>query len=108
MTCPFSDALGLFHHAARFLDPNDVGVIREIDHQLCRHVVSGALWDVVDDDRQRRAISDRAKKCELVQWRQLRPVIIWGAYQGHVVTEFGRVLDAPEGFDCRFRPAASN
>ena len=48
----FDHTANFFHVPARFLDPNDVGMIRQLDDQLGRHVVSRKRRDVVNEHRQ--------------------------------------------------------
>ena len=93
----------LFHFvevAARFLDGDDVGMAREFDHHFGGDVVPGGLREVVDDDRQRGPVSDRAIESEQVRGQHLPLVVVRSAHHGGVIAEFGGILGEPQSFMC--------
>ena len=53
-------AADFLHVAARFLDADDIGMPRQLDHHFRRHVVSRKRRNVVDQHRQWRTVRHRA------------------------------------------------
>src|SRR5208283_5354001 len=73
------------------------------------YVVSGRLREVIDDDRQRRAVAYEAVERQHVRWvRHLSLVIMRSAHHGDVVAEIGRVFRQAQGFDGRLDSSAGD
>ncbi len=70
----------------------------EFDHDFGGNVVSGGLREVVDDDRQRGPVGDRAIEREQVRRKHLLFVVVRSTHHGGVVAEFGRIVGEPQRF----------
>ena len=73
---------------------------REFDHDFGGNVVSGGLREVVDDDRQRGAVGDRAIERQQVRGEHLPLVVVRSAHHGGVIAEFGGIFGEPQSFMC--------
>ena len=83
-------------------------MLGQFRYHLGGHVVASGLREVVNDDRQRRAVGYRAIKRKEVRGRHLLFVVMRSPYHGHVVAELGGVFGEPQGFDRRLDAGAGN
>ena len=70
----------------------------KFDHDFGGNIVSGSLRKVVNDNRQRGAVGDRAIERKQVRRQHLLFVVVRSAHHGGVVAELGRILGEPQRF----------
>src|SRR5580658_2224912 len=70
----------------------------EFDHDFGRHIVSGSLREVIDDDWQSRTVCNRPIEGEQVRRKHLLLVIVRSADHGGIVAELSSVFGESQSF----------
>ena len=85
-------AANFFYVATGFLDSDDVGMSREFDDQLLRHIVVCKAWNAVDEYGYGGAVGDGAIERKLVRRVHLRAIKVRRSDERNVIAELGGVV----------------
>ena len=83
-------------------------MLGQLNDDLRGHVISGGLRKVVDDDRQRGAVSDCAIESQHIGRLHLSLVVMRRTHHCNVVSQLGCVLGEAQGLNRRLDSGSGN